>query len=161
VLKNLSAQGAKEAFGQLNSGESNLAYSDKALPFKRELLNKTLVFFPQEIKEKIVNNYFYDVKVSDDCNLCKACVKICPTGALRSNRNGAGKMQFSSASCIGCRLCEDFCNKGSIKIVRGYLGGGPDNQTIRKCVGGVSTKKSNKGSKKLFKSSLFKEISEF
>lgn len=72
--------------------------------------------------------------MNDSCNLCNACTKICPTGALRSNGNGAGNLLFSSAFCIGCRLCEDFCRKDSILVVRGLAPGDQDISTSGKFV---------------------------
>jgi len=129
ALKKKSTQEVIELFDKANPGEMDHAYSNKVLPVKRDLLNKALLALSGEIKKKIVTKYFYDVKVDNGCNLCNACVKICPTGAL-SSRKEIGELHFSSASCNGCRLCEDFCKRGSIQVVSGFEGEDPSKKYL-------------------------------
>lgn len=119
LFKNLGIQGIKEGLRGAALAESDRAYSDKALPIKRKLLNESIADLPRENRMRIFKNYYFMLKVKHNCTLCKACVKICPTGAIRSVSKGTGKLYFLAAFCTGCRLCEDFCRKDSIQLLRG------------------------------------------
>lgn len=50
------------------------------------------------------------------CRQCSdaACVKICPTGAMRQSADGLGIVELDQQSCIGCKLCVQVCPFGNV-----------------------------------------------
>ena len=56
---------------------------------------------------------------TEQCCGCGACSQICPTGALRMDRNSDGfpVMIFDSEKCVDCKLCQSVCpiNSESVK----------------------------------------------
>lgn len=116
ALKNVSVNGYRKMFDGDDPKQIERSYSDKILPLKRRVLIKTLSHVSDEIRKGLLNAYFYNISMDSRCNLCNACVKICPTGALRSNGKEIPKLQFAMTSCIGCRLCEDFCRKKAVQV---------------------------------------------
>lgn len=48
------------------------------------------------------------------CTMCLACTNLCPTGALRADRDGA-ELGFIEAVCVQCGLCEHGCPEDAIK----------------------------------------------
>lgn len=107
------------------------SYSKKALPFKREIINRCLSFHQESIRTELLNNYYYSFAVHDSCNRCFACIGMCPTGALKVNNS---ELSFSSALCNGCALCVDFCKMRSISIERGFSGHNPYRYSVLKGV---------------------------
>ncbi len=63
-------------------------------------------------------NYFR-VKVSDECTLCGACIRICPSRALRIvEDSGELRLEFSHQQCIGCDACRQICPEKAVAIER-------------------------------------------
>jgi len=50
------------------------------------------------------------------CNLCEACLKVCPTGAVRLERNGGDFLVSEPSSCNGCALCMDVCKQDAVTV---------------------------------------------
>ena len=46
------------------------------------------------------------IELSEDCNLCGACVSICPEKAIKIDGES---INFAHGFCIGCGLCEYAC----------------------------------------------------
>lgn len=108
------------------SGGAAIAYSSKKVPFKRELMNRTLKAVPELKLGALLNNYCYLVSASGECDECSACVGICPSGALIIDRKEDDRtLMFKSSFCSGCGLCEFFCMKGALSVYRGYSGKDP------------------------------------
>lgn len=52
-----------------------------------------------------------------NCIACGICVAVCPTGALRKERQNAQVIRyFNSALCSNCSLCEEACPKQVIRF---------------------------------------------
>jgi NAD-dependent dihydropyrimidine dehydrogenase PreA subunit len=101
--------------------DHTLSYSDKALPHRKELLNRSLSVLPQDMRKGVLEHYYYDIKVDETCNDCFACVGMCPTGALKSAEEESDTtLLFNSSLCSGCGLCESFCKSNSIRLTRGF-----------------------------------------
>jgi len=60
---------------------------------------------------------FISQKVLDEesCTNCQMCYRICPTGALSSDKYG-GFIAFDAFSCIKCTSCHDVCEPNSLTI---------------------------------------------
>lgn len=113
-------------FNDSPQDEAIKSYSSKKLPFKRELLNRTLNVFSGEERKNLLDNYYYTITVDGGCSDCYACVGMCPTGALKIDRDGEGsQLVFKASLCNGCGLCEGFCTNNSIYIKQGFSGHNP------------------------------------
>ncbi len=124
ALKNATFLKASLLFDDDN--EPVHAYSAKKLPFKRELLNRAIKFLPEETQVALFKNYYYNVRITGDCNKCFACVGMCPSGALKIEDNNTGReLFFNSSLCNGCGLCENFCMTGAVGIKKGFPGKNP------------------------------------
>ena len=69
-----------------------------------------------------IHNVGPDRYVQVTCLQCveAACVKVCPTEALRRNEN-TGAIEMQAHRCIGCGLCEKACPFGHMHF-EGSLG---------------------------------------
>jgi len=98
---------------------------------------------PDLFLNRILENYYYDLVIDDNCDMCFACIGMCPTGALKSNEHESineettplkpplerGELKrgmlFNASFCNGCGLCSDFCAQSSINIKQGFSGDSP------------------------------------
>jgi ferredoxin len=129
LFKGLGIYSARETtslFKNAVSDDINQAYSDKVVPFKKMLLNETLLALNEDIKKRTLENYYYDLHIEGNCNGCSACVGICPTGALKyDNQETNKKLLFISARCSGCGLCASFCRLNAVNVKSGFTGDDP------------------------------------
>jgi len=51
------------------------------------------------------------------CDICGACVKVCPTEAFKIN-GGEGKKDFiyNKERCYGCGICPSYCHVSALKM---------------------------------------------
>ncbi len=76
-----------------------------------------------EENKDILLSFFYTVNVTKQCSLCPGCQGMCPSGALkRAEVKGEKRLMFTSSACNGCNLCQEFCKKVAVKVVRGFSG---------------------------------------
>jgi ferredoxin len=54
------------------------------------------------------------------CSLCEVCVRACPTGALRADRDGAGSLvlSFDPSCCTACGACVASCPEKAVRVDR-------------------------------------------
>ncbi len=101
------------------------SYSAKKIPIKRDLLNR-VISYKKGDNTALLENYYYTVDITEDCNNCFACIGMCPTGALKIEAAGDGReLSFNTSLCSGCGLCEGFCMNNAILIKRGFRGHNP------------------------------------
>lgn len=57
-------------------------------------------------------------RVSDDCIMCPACTKACPTGALDRvfEERGDGVLYLDPDKCVGCEACLKVCPVGAVSM---------------------------------------------
>lgn len=123
VLRNRTFLQAAELLENNSPDYITSGYSEKRLPFRRELLNKVFKSFSDENRNSLLASYYYSAYFNENCNNCFACVGMCPTGALKiSTRESDPKLTFNSSLCSGCGLCEGFCMNNAILIKRGFRG---------------------------------------
>ena len=92
---------------------------EKTLPNKRKLLFMALkradkpeayhTFMHEEISFTSQKN------IHASCDNCSLCYRVCPTGALQSDRRQT-KIEFDSLMCIKCALCHDVCEIDAITL---------------------------------------------
>jgi ferredoxin len=96
---------------------------DKQLPDKRKILFTTLkragvpdVF---EILPEEEVTFTSQKFVDESCTNCQICYRICPTGALSSDKKFS-LINFDAMLCVKCHLCHDVCEPKSIQLQPGY-----------------------------------------
>jgi len=96
---------------------------DKQLPDKRKILFTTLkragvpdVFevLPEE-EVSFTSQKFVD----ESCTNCQICYRICPTGALTTDKKFS-LINFDAMLCVKCHLCHDVCEPNSIQLQPSY-----------------------------------------
>lgn len=101
-----------------------IRYGQKRLPAKRSLLNMALGSCRRQARDRILQRHYFRASC-DDCNICGACVGICPTGALEVRRDGNKSLSFNPSLCVGCLACSQFCPRGALEITPGFPGEDP------------------------------------
>lgn len=105
----------------MNAGVQNTErrsdYTSKRVPARRELLKTAEEKLDQQVRESLEQRYFGMVAFSEACTACQACAALCPTGALRKNREQPDTPPlFSPADCTACGLCVEFCPNSAISL---------------------------------------------
>lgn len=96
---------------------------EKTIPNKRKILYTSIKSLtkPNEfnyLDEKRVT-FTSNKLIDESCNNCSICYRICPTGALNSDKK-ASQILFDSLLCVKCNLCHDVCESDSISLVPIY-----------------------------------------
>lgn len=85
-------------------------YTSKRVPDRRQLLLRVLDVVDQQKKKQLEERFFGRITFNEACTACQACAAICPTGALRKNREQPDNPPlFTAADCTACGLCVEFC----------------------------------------------------
>ena len=92
----------------------------KVVPDRRKLLQMAMkrAGVPTQFHNIEANDIsFVSQKVIDEesCTNCQMCYRICPTGALSSDKYG-GFIDFDAINCIKCQSCHDVCEPDSLTI---------------------------------------------
>lgn len=88
--------------------ESSYSYMNKQRLLIKQLLKNEKMTARKDIRLPVI---------SPDCNLCGACVILCPTNAfVTENENGRKRIVLEPNKCIDCKLCEEICYYQSIKL---------------------------------------------
>lgn len=116
ALRNRTVLQAAELFENNTPDYVTSGYSEKKLPFRRELLNEVFKSFPDEYRNSLAS-YYYSAYFNENCNNCFACVGMCPTGALKiKTEKTVQRLSFDKLLCSGCGLCKEFCFNEAIMI---------------------------------------------
>ncbi len=120
VLKKRVTQEVRGVITSDSLQRQSCAYSQKKLPIKRDVINHALLCSSDKIRKNILTNYSYDMFTDENCDLCLACVAMCPTGALGVEESHVEeRLTFDSSRCNGCQLCAEFCRIHAIQIKKG------------------------------------------
>ncbi|OQX10768.1 MAG: hypothetical protein BWK76_20105 [Desulfobulbaceae bacterium A2] len=120
VVREMSRQAADEARGALRE-QAVLPPppGEKQAPPRTVLLRQALETVDIQRRGWLLP-LLHTLTVDESCTLCGACAGMCPTGALRNERDDQTKrLVFSWAACSGCGLCQDFCRPRSIQLSPG------------------------------------------
>ena len=105
---------SKQISGKMTC-ENSSRNTGRRLPAKRKLLNESPFFnssnFPTSLYPQML--------LSEECTFCPRCTGMCPTGALKIARSKNDKiLTFAPVLCSECGLCEEFCKKKAITILK-------------------------------------------
>jgi len=96
---------------------------DKHLPDKRKILFTALkrANLPEvfEVLAEEDVSFVSQKFIDENCTNCQICYRICPTGALSSNRKFS-LINFDAMLCVKCRLCHDACEPNAIQLQSGF-----------------------------------------
>ncbi len=73
-------------------------------------------FEPAEYPERSRGHIGIDI---DDCIGCGMCVRACPLGALKVDKN-AGTWEIDRFDCVVCGYCAEKCPKKCLHVIPGY-----------------------------------------
>ncbi|MDD3591806.1 MAG: 4Fe-4S binding protein [Sulfurovum sp.] len=96
---------------------------EKHLPDKRKILFTTLKraevpeTFDVVATEDI--SFISQKYVDENCTNCQICYRICPTGALSSDKKFS-LIHFDAMLCVKCHLCHDVCEPDAIHLQEGF-----------------------------------------
>ena len=96
---------------------------DKQLPDKRKILFTALkhagvpdVF---EVLQEEDVSFTSQKFVDESCTNCQICYRICPTGALTTDKKFS-LINFDAMLCLKCHLCHDVCEPNAIQLQPSY-----------------------------------------
>lgn len=96
------------------------SFSRKNVPAQLLLLHYALDNSSAHMAALIAKNFFHTMHVAPSCNLCGACVGVCPSGALHISGSETNKaLMFHPRNCTGCEACSEICGQASMHLVRG------------------------------------------
>ena len=106
--------------------------------FKHLFKRAVTLEYPE--KKRDVGKYFRGKPETNGCIGCGICLKVCPSGAIKYEKNAEGKVisyKFDLKKCIFCGNCSYYCPRNSIKMSKGFeLGNVNKNELVIKYKGG-------------------------
>jgi len=93
---------------------------NKVVPDRRKLLKMAMkrAGVPENfhvIESEDISFISQKVLDEESCTNCQMCYRICPTGALSSDKYG-GFIAFDAFNCIKCASCHDVCEPNSLTL---------------------------------------------
>ena len=83
--------------------------TEKILPVKRRIFLDGLTNCGKILKEETsAGPYFFAIDIAPGCNLCRVCVRFCPTEAIKMSEDEK-EILFTPAYCLSCGMCLISC----------------------------------------------------
>ena len=99
-----------------------LALFDGHLTVFKHLFKRPVTLeYPE--KRRTLNENFRGKLTVKGCIGCGICKKVCPSGAIKYEKNEAGKIisyTFDLEKCIFCGNCSYYCPQGAIHMNKEY-----------------------------------------
>lgn len=95
---------------------TNILLKEKNL-YKRRLFNGYIAEKKSQININVISKMFTSIEISDMCNGCGICEKICPTEAItwHNDSNSNNNLMFNNQACIACQKCS-ACPENAIML---------------------------------------------
>lgn len=105
---------------KISSDDIQKIRNQKDIPERRKLLLMALQKIEKpniyhKLSEKDISFVSQKILDTDTCTNCQMCYRICPTGALSSNKHNSA-IFFDPQSCIKCASCHDVCEPNSLTL---------------------------------------------
>ena len=94
------------------------SYGSKQVPLVRTMLLKAMETMP-EIQQRVTEQFFGQISLTETCTACSGCVGVCPTGAIDPAEESKSPPVFDRNLCVGCGSCQAFCRKQGVQLVAG------------------------------------------
>ncbi|MHB1420271.1 MAG: NADH-quinone oxidoreductase subunit I [Bacillota bacterium] len=83
---------------------------DVLLPERRYILNTLLAQKSLHQESSMMHHFFPQLRIVNDCDICRLCARTCPTGALFDVEDETHYiLAFSPNRCVECNLCIQNC----------------------------------------------------
>lgn len=116
-LVNPEVAAQQQAINLIDEGDG----SDQLSRERRRLLNvlrlltEALPDLPEAVR--VDGAGFVQLVVSDACNACGLCERVCPTAALHVTKTDDQFMViFEAQRCLDCHLCVDYCEPRALEM---------------------------------------------
>ena len=107
---------------EINSNKSSKK-REKFVPDKRKILYTSIKSLQKPQNYSYLNSedvsFTSNKLINSSCNNCSICYRICPSGALNSDKKNS-TIYFDSLLCLKCNLCHDVCELNSVEFIPIY-----------------------------------------
>ena len=89
--------------------------------FKHLFKRAVTLEYPE--KKRDMGKYFRGKPETNGCIGCGICLKVCPSGAIKYEKNAEGKVisyKFDLKKCIFCGNCKFYCPVSAIKMTKDF-----------------------------------------
>lgn len=109
----VSRRGLFQALGQ---GGRDLLPPLEGETERHRLIKSLRSLSPRNLEQPVFGENFTRLAITDACNACTTCARVCPTGALEFTRSeDYFQLTFSAAACVNCGLCLQFCEPQALE----------------------------------------------
>lgn len=103
-------------FQALKHGARNFLPTLEGKSERQRIIDALRQLAPRDMDQYVPGDIFAAFSVTEVCNACAICARICPTRALEFTSNDTHfKLAFSPAACINCGLCTRFCTPQALQ----------------------------------------------
>jgi ferredoxin len=90
----------------------------RRIPKKTALLEKAILAKDSIVAAQLLAQCAPRISLTKTCALCPRCTGMCPTGAIKLERqhDKTKTLSFVATKCTGCGLCAAFCKTNAITV---------------------------------------------
>jgi len=103
--------------------EYPLSFNDFQLPDvdirTSQFSSRSIMYLPSALKYVFRKVYNFSPFITDECQSCYVCVKVCPVQTIKPDDNGVPVI--NTAKCIRCMCCHEMCPHYAITLHKSFL----------------------------------------